>query len=384
MIKIITAINNPYLNEELKEENNIETICKDIQYKEGILEILEYKKEINYIIIDENLPGEIQLEKLIEKIFENNEEIKIIILIKKENKEIIKNLNFLNDKNIIKIYYEDEINLYKLKNYKNNLENIKKEKNILNIKNKLNKNKIILNKKQTKIITIFGEEKVGKSMTIINLGYYLSSKNCKILLVELNKESPNMKIILERNEVNIKTKKDKIKIKNTYKKVIGKYKQKYINEKIIKKMIKKINKNIDLISYNKLLNFKIINKLKNNYNFILIEINSKKINKNILIKSDKNILLLKNNLLGIKNSKKIIEKNKINKLENIKIIINNYNKYSIDENIIKNIFNKYELIGKIKYKEEYEDLINTNFRNIKKYEKIIEEDIKNIERKIFE
>ena len=384
MIKIITAINNPYLNEELKEENNIETICKDIQYKEGILEILEYKKEINYIIIDENLPGEIQLEKLIEKIFENNEEIKIIILIKKENKEIIKNLNFLNDKNIIKIYYEDEINLYKLKNYKNNLENIKKKKNILKIKKKLNKNKIILNKKQTKIITIFGEEKVGKSMTIINLGYYLSSKNCKILLVELNKESPNMKIILERNEVNIKTKKDKIKIKNTYKKVIGKYKQKYINEKIIKKMIKKINKNIDLISYNKLLNFKIINKLKNNYNFILIEINSKKINKNILIKSDKNILLLKNNLLGIKNSKKIIEKNKINKLENIKIIINNYNKYSIDENIIKNIFNKYELIGKIKYKEEYEDLINTNFRNIKKYEKIIEEDIKNIERKIFE
>ena len=384
MIKIITAINNPYLNEELKEENNIEIICKDIQYKEGILEILEYKKEINYIIIDENLPGEIKLEKLIEKIFENNEEIKIIILIKKENKEIIKDLNFLNDKNIIKIYYEDEINLYKLKNYKNNLENIKKEKNILNIKNKLNKNKIILNKKQTKIITIFGEEKVGKSMTIINLGYYLSSKNCKILLVELNKESPNMKIILERNEVNIKTKKDKIKIKNTYKKVIGKYKQKYINEKIIKKMIKKINKNIDLISYNKLLNFKIINKLKNNYNFILIEINSKKINKNILIKSDKNILLLKNNLLGIKNSKKIIEKNKINKLENIKIIINNYNKYSIDENIIKNIFNKYELIGKIKYKEEYENLINTNFRNIKKYEKIIEEDIKNIERKIFE
>ena len=384
MIKIITAINNPYLNEELKEENNIEIICKDIQYKEGILEILEYKKEINYIIIDENLPGEIKLEKLIEKIFENNEEIKIIILIKKENKEIIKDLNFLNDKNIIKIYYEDEINLYKLKNYKNNLENIKKEKNILNIKNKLNKNKIILNKKQTKIITIFGEEKVGKSMTIINLGYYLSSKNCKILLVELNKESPNMKIILERTEVNIKTKKDKIKIKNIYKKVIGKYKQKYINEKIIKKMIKKINKNIDLISYNKLLNFKIINKLKNNYNFILIEINSKKINKNILIKSDKNILLLKNNLLGIKNSKKIIEKNKINKLENIKIIINNYNKYSIDENIIKNIFNKYELIGKIKYKEEYENLINTNFRNIKKYEKIIEEDIKNIERKIFE
>ena len=44
-MKIITAMNNPELNEELKKEKNIEIICKDIFYKEGILEILE--NEIN-------------------------------------------------------------------------------------------------------------------------------------------------------------------------------------------------------------------------------------------------------------------------------------------------------------------------------------------------
>ena len=32
MKKIITAINNPNLNEKLKQENNLEIICKDIQY----------------------------------------------------------------------------------------------------------------------------------------------------------------------------------------------------------------------------------------------------------------------------------------------------------------------------------------------------------------
>ena len=46
MKKIITAINNPNLNEKLKQENNLEIICKDIQYKEAILEILLENKNV--------------------------------------------------------------------------------------------------------------------------------------------------------------------------------------------------------------------------------------------------------------------------------------------------------------------------------------------------
>ena len=87
MTKIITAINNPELNKELKRENNIELMCKDIQYKEGILEMLEENVTVDYIIIDEKLPVEINIEELIEKIIEINEKIKIIIAIKKENKK---------------------------------------------------------------------------------------------------------------------------------------------------------------------------------------------------------------------------------------------------------------------------------------------------------
>ena len=90
MIKIITAINNPNLNEELIKENNIKIIGRDIQYKEGILELLENNIEIDYIIVDEKLPGEIEINKLIEKIIEKNKKIKIIITIKKDNKNKIK------------------------------------------------------------------------------------------------------------------------------------------------------------------------------------------------------------------------------------------------------------------------------------------------------
>lgn len=149
MIKIITAINNPNLNEELIKENNIKIIGRDIQYKEGILELLENNIEIDYIIVDEKLPGEIEINKLIEKIIEKNKKIKIIITIKKDNKNKIK----LNNKKIIKIYYEKNINLNFLKNY-NNCKNLS-EKNILKnkIENKLNNKKTKNN--NSKIINFF-------------------------------------------------------------------------------------------------------------------------------------------------------------------------------------------------------------------------------------
>ena len=392
MIKIMTAINNPNLNEELKSENNVEVIGRDIQYKEGILEILEKNIKINYIIIDEKLPGEIELKELIEKILEKNEKIKIIITIKKENKNKIN----LKNKKIIKIFYENKINLNKLKNYNNNLEkkDIKKEKILKNnLKNKYKKINIekylIKNKeeknKKTKIITVLGETKVGKSMTIINFSYYLENKNNKILIIELNNENSNLYTIFGCKKNNKIIINKQIKIKKHYNKLKGTFKQKYINKKIIKNMIIKINKNIELLSYNKLLNFNIIKKIANNYNYILIENYSKKnktINKKIITNSDKNILLIKPNLLGIKNSKKIIEENNLNNVNNLKIIINNYNKNSINEEIIKKIFHEKEIIGKIKYRIEYESLINNNLKKITVNYKDLKKETKKIINKI--
>ena len=111
MKKIITAINNPKLNEELKKERNFEIIGKDIQYREAILEILEKNNKIDLIILSEKIPGEIQLEKLIKKIKFANEKIKIIFILEKENKELEK---ILIKNNIIDIYYNNKINLKEL------------------------------------------------------------------------------------------------------------------------------------------------------------------------------------------------------------------------------------------------------------------------------
>lgn len=358
-MKIITAINNPKLNDELKNEKNIEIICKDIFYKEGILEILENEINIDYIIINSQLEGEIKLNKLIEKIIEKNEKIKIIILIKKENKnnfyklkntkddniEIIKDIK---NKNIIRIFYSEEINLDNLKNYKKTRDYREEE---------LWKEDI---KARCKKVVVLGERQVGKSMTIAILTKKLAQKNKKILIIEINKNDSDLLLILRKKISTKKIVNKKRKVKNKFIKINKKYFNKKNKLKIIKKLIIKLDKNIDIISYKKIIKINTIKKLEKNYNYIFIEINLEKNNfkNNKIIKNiNEKILIIRPNLLGIKNTKKIIEENKIN---NFKIIINNYNIYSVDEKIIENIFNKNKIIEKINYKKEYDEIINNN------------------------
>ena len=112
MKKIITAINNPNLNEKLKQENNLEIICKDIQYKEAILEILLENKNVDILIINNDLPGEIQTEKLLNEIKVINNKIKIIFILEKENKKIEENLKKLNNSKKATVYKSiDELSM---------------------------------------------------------------------------------------------------------------------------------------------------------------------------------------------------------------------------------------------------------------------------------
>ena len=149
MKKIITAINNPKLNEELKKEKNFEIIGKDIQYKEAILELLEKNNNIDLIIISEKIPGEIKLEKLIEKIKLINEKIKIIFILEKENEELKK---ILIKNNIKDIYYNNKINLMELIKIINKKE-INMEEEIIKLKKIIEEKNINNNylEKNTKI-----------------------------------------------------------------------------------------------------------------------------------------------------------------------------------------------------------------------------------------
>ena len=218
MKKIITAINNPNLNERLNKEEYIEVIGKDIQYKEAILETLEKNKEIDIIIINEKIPGEINFIELIKKIKIINKKIKLIIILEKENNFLeneLKNLNInsiyfnnkINLEKLIKIIKEKEIN--KEEELKKEIERLEKiiEKNKIikfeeikeNIKNKKipEKKKINNNTKDAEIVTLSGYTGSGKTVTSIILSKYLEEENKKVLLIDFDLFHPTIKILLD-------------------------------------------------------------------------------------------------------------------------------------------------------------------------------------------
>lgn len=108
MKKIITAIGNSILNEKLKESGKYDILGNDIQYKEGVLEFLSEKSNIDILIISEILYGSINFKELIKEILKINSKIEIIVFIENENKELI---NFLFERGIYKIFQNNQIDI---------------------------------------------------------------------------------------------------------------------------------------------------------------------------------------------------------------------------------------------------------------------------------
>ena len=225
---------------------------------------------------------------------------------------------------------------------------------ITNIKNKIeiNNEKIeIESKEKSKLISILGTSGVGKSVTALKIAKHLDKKNKKVLLIDLDYLNRSISTILGINK---------------------------------KQGIIKINKKINLIENSE--NIDILSNIreyKKIYDYIIIDTSSEillELLKEILTISDLNIFLVEPNLLGIKKANTLlniytekwnIEKNKI------KIVFNKYNKYSIKYEIIKQIFSKFKIIGKIKINEKYNLVINKNSLNY-----VIEKNKKNIYKRI--
>lgn len=310
-MNILLALNNEKIFKELKDNKKIKIVCNDIQYKEGILEILEKIKNINYIILNEELYGQIKIEELIKKIKLINDKIDIIIILNK--KDLIKQDYLI--KNKIKYIYAEEISAEKI------LEKI------------FNKDKII---------GIVGTEGCGKTIILLILCELIAKyKNKKVLIIEDN---------INNNSI-LKIYKLKNKYKNNYSKdkIINIKNNMYLLN--IKFFLNNYKKNKDEIISK-------INIIKKNYDYIFLDIqntNSYKIYKEII---EENILIINPNILEIEKVKNFINKKNIK----TKMILNNYNENSISEKIINSIFNNnIKIIEKINYNKNFNLIINNNF-----------------------
>ena len=293
MIKILTAIGDPFLNTQIKKENDFEVIGKDILYKEAILEMLNKNSNIDVIIISELLEGQIDTYEMLKEINRINSKIKIIYILEKNN------FNFENlskkEKNII-IIYNQNINIqefifkvkkiikdekleYQNKKILKNNNEFKKEnlsvKNFFTLRKILNKNKLLkneliknlkikfINKCRNKLIKnnkknlynnyknniycFTGSSGVGKTINLIIFSNFFKEK--KILLIDLNLKKQDIHTILGIKKYptiinkyhkikyyKISNKKYNIKIKNfniiSFKKIINKIKKENKYEKI--------------------------------------------------------------------------------------------------------------------------------------------------------
>ena len=411
--KILTAIGNPFLNNELKKIENFEMIGNDIQYQEGIFEAFEINKNINFIILSQLLPGESKIEEIIDNILAINSKIKIILILDKYDdnlEEVLKKTGvyriIYNDKieinDIIRIINEDE----KMEKYneeiRKEIEELKKyilnnnEKNKINnkkinikklndkMKNKLQNikllnKKIIYNKikhksyinnlldnKNNKIISILGNNGSGKSVFSVLLAMNYKKNSKKTLIIDFDILNNSLHTLLGVKKYNEKIKENLNK--NNF--IRGKFN--------IEDLIIKVNNKIDLISGINLIFDseqkiteeklkKIINEIAEVYDVVIIDTTSEcffEYTKEIISISDKSIFLTEGNLLEVSKSKRLLDmyytKWKIDR-EKIEIIFNKFNKNCIDINLLKKIYNEYYILGVIKLKTNYNKLINSNF-----------------------
>jgi len=283
------------------------------------------------------------------------EEIKRLKKIIEEN-----NSYKLKNKNIYKNKFYKIINNIKFKINKtiNKIINIKNTNIKLKIKNKIN------NKKETKIITILGSPKSGKSTIAMLLAIYLSRKSKKTIIIDFDINKSNLHLFLNIKNKLIKNKtNNKINTKKDVKEI-------KINKNLIffcgvEQFIKK-EKNEDNHNFIK----QIMNNYKKKADYIIIDLgcnNNKKINKEILKYSNKNLIISEANILGIKAVQKLIKtyiedyklpKNSLHIIEN-KIISN-----SIDKNITNKILNLKNKTYRVNYDKRYKNLKNKKINKI--------------------
>ena len=363
MKKVILAINNKKIIQKIKQNKEIE-IINNVQYREGILEILDKEKNISNIYIEEKIPGIISIEKLIEKIKIINKKINIIIFLEKEELEKINKLKKLEIKNI---YIKNKLII----NEKKKINNKIKDKKIINKKTKEK------NIKNNKIIFIYGNKKTGKT-TIANLILiYLLKLNKKILLININKKIENNYLKIFSN-YNIEEEK-KIENKNN-------------NKNKIYKFVIKINSNMTFlpiinqkIIYSEIKSFLL--KCSKKYDYILVDSGNTgnyKIKQIIMQTSNVKIKVIDPNTLGIKDIEGNIEIKKVEKQNNnssLHIIYNKYYFNSVSPLIFKNILKNFKNIHTIFYQKEFIKLSekirkseNIKLKNNikKKLEKILE------------
>ncbi|MBO5398257.1 MAG: tyrosine-protein kinase family protein [Clostridia bacterium] len=350
MKKIITAIGNNKLAEELKKKEIFEIVTRDIPYKEGVIEVLIENKNIDTLIVSEILDGEISFKEMIEQILRINEKIEIIVFVEEKNADI---QNFLFTNGIYKIYQNNEVDLETFINSLANINvndldslNIEMEKIHIRNKEKNNYDNLYL-EARGKVIALSGAYNSGKSVLTCILAEEYAKQGKKTLIVDFDIYNASINTLLGISKY---TNKDMINIENQIIHV-----SKNLDAICAMDLLFNNNNTVDYINLEQMIiNFKV------DYDVVVIDTTSDykyKYLPRILNIADGIVFLMVPSIVELKKSNNLLEVLLEDlKIDNkkIQIVLNKVNNYSLDNMVINKMFSNMKITGNVKYDEKIE------------------------------
>lgn len=200
MKRILTALGNATLNNELKKYSKYDVISDDLFYQEAVLDFSK-KEDIDVIIISSLLQGQYDTIDFLKEVRKNNIATRIILIVDTISEE---DKNVLISKGIFDILYDNEIEVSDVIdaidreepiNIRKQIEEeLKKEKQVDEpTLNYISQEQIVPKIQKQEVITIFGTEGSGKSTIAFNLVKHFSKKTkASILLIDLDTLNGNL------------------------------------------------------------------------------------------------------------------------------------------------------------------------------------------------
>ena len=204
MKRILTALGNPVLNNELRKYEKYDVISEDLFYREAVIDIAE-TESIDTIVISGVLQGQDDLIEFVTQIKRKNGVARIII-ITDEIEDVERNT--LMNMGVFDILYDSQVEIPDV------IEAIDREQPIINTFVKeatavydtkeecTEKISYVTKIQKQEIITVSGINGIGKSSFVAKFSKKLSEKsNSKILVIDLDTLNGNLDEIMGINKV---------------------------------------------------------------------------------------------------------------------------------------------------------------------------------------
>ena len=381
MKRIITAMGNTTLNNELKKYSEYDLNENDLFYQDAVIDVVT-TENIDILVVSGLLQGQFEFLDFIDKIQKYNNTIRIIVVMDEINTSVERKLK---ERGIVDIFLDENVQILDIIDAINREEPIIKkaeqvkeeisryEKEHLHDKNQIEyvKEKVV---QKQEIIVVSGINGAGKSTVTANFSKTLSSKtHSRVLVIDLDTLSGNIDEILRIDKVpqNVEMILDENK-KCGLNYAVELISKNRFDVNVFEELIINTGE-VDVLTGNTSLHYcqnvlneshynKILECAKEIYDFIVIDTSS-----NIFLDStrwamqqaSRIFFVIENNYISIKKADQFIDiitnlwgiwKNKLN------IVINKEILNGIEVEVIRKIFDGYDVIGKIRMGEERQEL----------------------------